>query len=268
MFYQCGTEQCAAAHSFGPAVRDHFLIHLVHSGTGSFHVAGRVHRIAKNEGFLICPGRVTYYEADEAAPWTYSWIGFNGTRAAEYLKEAGLDQDHPVFRYEPNSQIESLLATIIEANQYPTARRLRILGFLHLFLASLVEGQIVKVGYSRSESRKEFYFQKAVQFIGLNYSNNISIRHVAAHIGIDRTYLYRIFRTILKKSPEDYLIGYRMTKACELMQDETLSIGDVSRSVGYQDPLMFSRMFKKYKHVPPSSYRKSHPPRSGMEACL
>ena len=127
---------------------------------------------------------------------------------------------------------------------------------------------MVKVGFSRSENRKEFYFQKAVQFIGLSYSNYISVRQIADHIGIDRTYLYSIFKTILNKSPEDYLIGFRMTKACELMQDETLSIGDISRSVGYDDPLQFSKMFKKHKHMSPSEYRKSHPPRSGLEGCL
>ena len=267
-FYQCGTEECEPGHSFGPAVRDHFLIHYVHSGSGIFSVGEKMHHIGKNEGFLIYPGTATFYKADDRRPWHYSWVGFNGAKAAEYLAEAGLDQEHPVFRYDKDSQLARLLAGIIDANARPAARSLRILGLLHLFLARLVEQQLVTVGHSRSENRKEHYFQKAVQYIGLNHSRKISVKQIADYIGIDRTYLYSIFKSILGKSPEDYLIAFRMTKACELMQDETLSIGDVSRSVGYEDPLLFSKMFKKYKYMSPSAYRKNHPPRTGLEGCL
>lgn len=32
--YQFGYEQCEPAHSFGPAVRNHFLFHYIISGTG------------------------------------------------------------------------------------------------------------------------------------------------------------------------------------------------------------------------------------------
>ncbi len=267
-FYQCGTEECEEGHSFGPAVRDHFLIHYVHSGHGIFRVAEKVHHLGKNEGFLICPGMVTFYQADERRPWHYSWVGFNGAKAADYLAEAGLDQQHPIFRYDRDSQLGQLMCDIVAANADPAARSLRILGLLHLFLALLVEQQLVKVGHFRSENRREHYFQKAVQYIGLNYSRRISVREIADYIGIDRTYLYSIFKSILGKSPEDYVIAFRMTKACELMQDETLAIGDVSRSVGYEDPLLFSKMFKKYKYLSPSAYRKSHPPRTGLEGCL
>lgn len=267
-FYQCGTQECEAGHSFGPAVRDHFLIHYVYSGQGMYRVGEKSYRLEKNEGFLICPGMATFYKAAEERPWTYSWVGFNGAKAAEYLAEAGLDEEHPVFRYDRDSKLGQTLLDIVEANSAPAARSLRLLGLLHLLLALLVEQQVAKAGHSRSENRREHYFQKAVQYISLNYSRRISVREIADYIGIDRTYLYSIFKSILGKSAEDYVIGFRMTKACELMQDETLSIGDVSRSVGYDDPLLFSKMFKKYKFQSPSAYRRSHPPRTGLESCL
>lgn len=38
LVYQCGREECTPAHSFGPAIRDHFLIHYIIEGSGTFLV--------------------------------------------------------------------------------------------------------------------------------------------------------------------------------------------------------------------------------------
>ncbi|MGE5613279.1 MAG: AraC family ligand binding domain-containing protein, partial [Bacillota bacterium] len=57
--YQCGTQECKPGHSYGPAVRDHFLIHYIHSGKGKFCVNGREYNLEGGQGFLICPDVVT-----------------------------------------------------------------------------------------------------------------------------------------------------------------------------------------------------------------
>jgi YesN/AraC family two-component response regulator len=49
-----------------------------------------------------------------------------------------------------------------------------------------------------------------------------------------------------------------MNKAVELMANAELSIGDVARSVGYEDPLLFSKIFKKLKGESPRQYRHKH----------
>ena len=76
--YFCGREQCAAGHSFGPAVRPHYLIHFILSGQGRYHVNGDIHHLQAGDAFLIYPGETTFYEADEKNPWEYAWIGFGG----------------------------------------------------------------------------------------------------------------------------------------------------------------------------------------------
>ncbi|MGF7047731.1 AraC-like DNA-binding protein [Paenibacillus sp. DS2015] len=60
----------------------------------------------------------------------------------------------------------------------------------------------------------------------------------------------RIFYSI-----QEYLIHFRVNKACELMMNSELSIGDISRSVGYDDPLLFSKIFKKVKGASPKHFR-------------
>ena len=83
----CGYEECEPGHSFGPAVKNHYVLHYVLSGKGEFSVNNQHYTISKGEAFLIEPNVRAYYKADEETPWTYLWVGFDGDHAEEYLRE-------------------------------------------------------------------------------------------------------------------------------------------------------------------------------------
>ena len=78
---------------------------------------------------------------------------------------------------------------------------------------------------------------------------------LASYVGISRKYLFAIFKNALGVSPKDYIIDYRMKKACEFLEDGNLSVSQVAYSVGYKDPLTFSRMFKAKLGVAPMTLR-------------
>mgnify|MGYP002625917534 CR=1 FL=1 len=63
------------------------------------------YNLTQNQGFLICPDTLTYYEADKTNPWTYIWIGFNGLKAKSYLENADLNRENLIFNYvkKPNA---------------------------------------------------------------------------------------------------------------------------------------------------------------------
>ena len=44
--FNCGLERCAPGQTWGPGIRDHYLIHLVVSGKGVFEVGGRTYEVA------------------------------------------------------------------------------------------------------------------------------------------------------------------------------------------------------------------------------
>ena len=70
----CGFEKCTPLHSFGPAIRPNYLLHYVLDGKGYYYANNKKYTVTKNEGFLINPNVITFYEADEEEPWTYLWI--------------------------------------------------------------------------------------------------------------------------------------------------------------------------------------------------
>jgi YesN/AraC family two-component response regulator len=105
------------------------------------------------------------------------------------------------------------------------------------------------------ESQAEIYAEKVKDFIELNYAQKITVEDIAQYIGLNRSYLCSLFKQRTKTSIQHYLIQYRIRKACEMMENAELSIGDISRSVGYNDPLLFSKVFKKVKGISPKRYR-------------
>ena len=97
--YQYGYEKCDPLHSYGPFVRNHYLFHYIISGKGMLSVTEKddsaVYHMEAHSGFLIEPGRINLYSADQKFPWEYVWVEFDGLRAKELMEEAGLSNDHP-----------------------------------------------------------------------------------------------------------------------------------------------------------------------------
>ena len=76
--FNCGHEYCQPGHTWGPGVRDHYLIHLVVAGKGVYQVNGASHTLQEGDLFLAKPNQLITYAADETDPWEYYWVGFNG----------------------------------------------------------------------------------------------------------------------------------------------------------------------------------------------
>ena len=102
----------------------------------------------------------------------------------------------------------------------------------------------------------EYFLIRALDFIDINYQDDITVEDIAASAGGNRKSLYAAFKNHTGFSPKDYLIYYRMCKATALLKDPNLSVEAVATSVGYGDPFHFSKEFKKNVGLAPSEYRK------------
>ena len=70
----CGCSRTEPLHSFGPALKPHFLIHYVLSGKGKFILRGQEYFLEAGSGFLIEPGELAFYQSEEMEPWSVSGL--------------------------------------------------------------------------------------------------------------------------------------------------------------------------------------------------
>ena len=94
-----------------------------------------------------------------------------------------------------------------------------------------------------------------MDYLDQNYAH-VKTADVSAYLGINRTYLSAIFRKKMYMSPQEYLIQLRMDKSRQLLQ-KNWPVYMIAQSVGYDDQLAFSRMFKKKFGVSPENFRKA-----------
>lgn len=250
----CGMSRTEPFHSFGPAIKPHYVIHFVLSGKGRLSIGEKEYFLEQGYGFLIPPDELVFYQADEENPWTYIWVGFNGSMAEELLRSMGLSLANPVFQSDKEKELSRSVMDMMEHNTVGIANDLRRNGQLYLFLSLIAESAHIE---ERGETdRADHYVRRAVEFILNNYCNPIKITDVANYVCINRSYLYTLFRNAMGMSPQQFLTTFRINRAAELLQLTSLPVESVALSCGYSDPLVFTKSFKQMKKMPPSAYRK------------
>ena len=101
-------------HSFGPAIKPHYVIHFILSGKGKFTISGKEYYLERGCGFLIPPNELVFYQADGEDPWTYVWVGFYGGMTEEVIKTMGLSLADPVFKSDKEKELYQSVMDMIE----------------------------------------------------------------------------------------------------------------------------------------------------------
>lgn len=259
--YFCGKESCQPGHFFGPAVRPHYLLHVILDGKGIFQKDGVSHSLKKGDAFLIPPKESTYYQADEDQPWCYAWVGFDGKTCPEILDQTVFS--HSFVFHNPGDNIQGLLdcmERLLNSFQESQGKQLGPLGNLLLLLSFMQNPSL--------ESTRDYsyaYCKKAREYMENNYSYPIRITDVARHVGIDRTYLYKIFMEHEKTSPKQYLLWYRLRIAAQMLCSTSYPITEIALSCGFKDTPSFCNYFKKHIGYTPGIFRKNCRDRSSFQ---
>lgn len=253
--YNVGCQKCDSLYQWGPGIRDHYLIHYIISGKGSYTVGGKTHTLGAGDCFLVYPNTEVTYRADSADPWEYAWVGFTGSDAAMILQATDFSKKTPYIQNTPyGDEIKRQLLHIYDARGNEFEHAVEMTGRLYTALALFMHGS----HKSNSQNTANSYVQKGIEYISSNYSYPITIEDVASYVGLSRSHLFRSFQTVLGLSPKEYLTDFRIKQSCYLLEHSSLSITAIANSIGFDNSLYFSKTFHKKKGMSPKEYRKHH----------
>ena len=248
--YSAGFQKCPPDYGWGPGVRDHYLLHYVVSGCGTYQFDNRTFVLSAGDAFLASPEIPIFYQADHDSPWEYYWVGFAGPTAHLLLAQTPFSRSSPIYHVPAGEQLRQSLLEIYKArgSDYPSA--VRMAGLLQAALGLLM----TPAAHNGREALSDYARQGAL-YLRQNYSRSVTVEELARQTGISRSYLYRAFQSEFHCSPSAYLTRFRLQRACQLLRHSQLSVSAVAASVGYDDPFYFSRAFKRETGCSPSEYR-------------
>ena len=254
-------KNASPATTGGPALRNHYLIHYVISGKGTLRIQTsknyNEYHIHGGQAFLIVPNKLVHYFADSSSPWEYMWIELDGLKAKEYIGQAGLSTDKPIYNAVSEELRDKMVYYLDHIVSNPDMPVPETMGYTYLFLNALIESSDLAHKIPKN-TIQEFYIQSTFSFIDEHYMENITVNDIAAALGLSRSYFSKLIKKMTLKSPQEYLLAYRINKSCELLRTTDLSIGEIALLVGYSNQFHFSRAFKNYMQQSPSEWKKKN----------
>lgn len=111
---------------------------------------------------------------------------------------------------------------------------------------------------SRTDTNERLY-AGIRSFVAANYQDgNLSLVMIADHFGLTPQYLSAFYKKYSQTNLSDYIAEYRVERAKAMLAERELTVGEISRRVGYSNHIGFGRVFKKLEGITPGQYRELH----------
>lgn len=204
----------------------------------------------EGEVYLMEPNRVHRLRCISDGPLMQYCIEFHGALAPILCKEAGLTGLSRHTFYDTEKMKRIFHDAVYETGNISESALVKMsLGLLYFAISQL------DVGENADKVTQSGYVERAAQFMRDNYMYGIKASDAATSVGLTEKYLCRLFGRELGITPVEYLCRCRLERAMELLSSKELSVAEISRMVGIEDPTYFSRFIRTRTGKSPSQLR-------------
>ncbi|MEO1773198.1 AraC family transcriptional regulator [Candidatus Enterococcus ferrettii] len=254
-FSFCGHSKTFPGHSFGPAVRDVFLIHIILEGSGYYSIKKTKYHLSKGQGFVIYPGESTFYQASEEQPWEYVWLAIGGDLIESYLANLGITPAHLSFEVTNSADFHALILQCLAYEQDTQLNELILQKIAYSFMELLSKSMVHTLKDSHS-TKMNGYVLEALEIIGEHFWRNITVKEIAEKLMIDASYLSRLFKKDIGISIKSYINEMRISTSRDIIATTNLPISKIAEMIGFPTTQAFSKAFSKGMGLSPFAYRK------------
>ncbi len=240
-----------------PRGRLDFQILYIASGKAYFYFNNSKEPTVVTAGHMVVyrpkePQRYIYYGVDQTEVY---WVHFTGGNVKNLLRHYGIKDEMQVINTGTSLEYVRIFKQMIQELQRGQTDYKESLVLLLLQLFILIHRQL-----SKEQIRKNEYLDRemelAIQYFHSHYNTEINIENYAVSRGMSISWFIRCFKQYTNTTPMQYLVSIRITNAQVLLETTNYNITEIGRIIGYENPLYFSRIFRKQKGISPSEYRK------------
>lgn len=127
---------------------------------------------------------------------------------------------------------------------------------VHMIRSRASQDSLAKQEAIHFHQREVEIVHRSVQYIDQHIHEPIHIAALAKHVGVSPNHLYKTFERVVHDAPSRFVLSYKVKKAERMLKKSNCSIGEVSDAFGFSSAFHFSKVFKTYFGMSPSSYRK------------
>ena len=226
----------------------------VAGGAGEAILEGKKFRLAPGDLVVVNPGTLHEERSDAKAPLRLIFLAIRDF-AVPGLPAGCLSQEKyrvlscGEYRYKMDIYLRELLQeTSSQIEFYQEISQGLVSALLVLVM------RLIRIN-PEDEAALSQECQKIKEYLDQNFTSPITLDSRSETVYISKHYLSHLFKEQTGVSPIKYLTSKRMEKACELLSETELPVSEVSKAVGYENPLYFSQVFKRIYGISPVKYR-------------
>ncbi len=252
---ETGTLQAQKPHTSKRDKLISYLFFIVLSGSGNLVYDGAKYQLLTGDCvFIDC--KKTYSHRSSENLWTLKWIHFYGPNMngiyGKYAERGGRPVFHPKNPL-PFLELLEQLFSIANSADYIRDMHIseKITSLLTLLMAESWHPEADAPVVLKKQS-----LHHVKDYLDQNYREKITLNDLASTFFINKFYLTRIFKEQFGISVNSYLAQIRVTHAKQLLRFSDLTIEQIGRECGIEEPAYFARVFKKVEGIAPGEYRK------------
>lgn len=226
----------------------------VAGGAGEAILEGKKFRLAPGDLVVVNPGTLHEERSDAKAPLRLIFLAIRDF-AVPGLPAGCLSQEKyrvlscGEYQYKMDIYLRELLQeTSSQIEFYQEISQGLVSALLVLVM------RLIRIN-PEDEAALSQECQKIKEYLDQNFTSLITLDSLSETVYISKHYLSHLFKEQTGISPIKYLTSKRMEKACELLSETELPVSEVSKAVGYENPLYFSQVFKRVYGIAPVKYR-------------
>jgi len=226
--------------------------------------AGKAHFFFGEKEEVVTAGHMVLYRPKEPQKYIYYlqdqtevyWVHFTGGNVKNLIRSYGISDNQKIFYCGSNLEYQNHFRIMIEELQLCRDNYPEMLE-MHLRQIFIMLHRQLKSDSKVENSMLAEEMDKAMLYFNKHYSNDISIEEFASSIHMSTSWFIRNFKQYTGQTPMQYILSIRIINAENLLETTDYNLTEISRIIGYDNPLYFSRIFKKQKGLSPSEYRKN-----------